>query len=159
MRGVDEFSACRRNVSPVQGHPGLHRADQQVPLPGLAQHRDGLPGQYLGLVPFPAGHGHQRAFAQRLRQSLGCAEVPDGDGVLEGRVAGLEVTAQDVRDPLHERGCRYHGARRRGPASPKTKAGPVTVARRLVTISTTVMTGNGIASLPSLRTVCRILSF
>jgi hypothetical protein len=35
----------------------------------------------------------------------------------------------------------------------------VTVARRLVTISTTVMTGNGIASLPSLRTVCRILSF
>ena len=42
--------------------------------------------------------------------------LPDADPILKGRIATIEVTAKDTRDPLQERGCRRHEALRREPA-------------------------------------------
>src|SRR5271166_6226765 len=41
--------------------------------------------------------------------------LPDAYPILEGRVAAIEVTAKDARDPLQERGGRRHEALRREP--------------------------------------------
>ena len=117
----DEFPAHRRDVSPVQGYPGLRGAEQghrmAVLDPGPDQHAACLRGQGLGPAPFTACHRHQRSLAQREREGLGRADfLQAADRGLQRRVAAVPVTAQDARDPLQKRGRRYHEALLGAPA-------------------------------------------
>ena len=107
-------------VCPVHGRTGSHRADQGRRVafldPGPAQHGACLAGQGLGPVPLAACHRHQRPLAYPDRDVLGRADLlPDTDRILQGRVAAIEVTAQDARDPLQQRGFGCQEAARREP--------------------------------------------
>src|SRR5438874_887163 len=75
-----------------------------------------LADEGLGPVPLAACHRHQRPLAQYVCADIGSASVPDADGILEVRVAALEITAKDAGDPLQERGSWRHDARCREPA-------------------------------------------
>ena len=98
---ADEFLARRRDISPVHSRAGLHRADQgrRVALldPGLAQTARCLIGKRprpgsSRCVPSPPA----TARTARPRESS-CAPTssPMLIAILEGRVATIEVTAQD----------------------------------------------------------------
>ena len=72
---TDELLARGEDVSPVQGCPGVHRAEQgrheALLEPGPAQHGACLSGEGLGLGPFVACHRHQRPFAERGGEASG----------------------------------------------------------------------------------------
>ena len=75
-----------------------------------------LPGQVFGPVPVTEAHRHQRSFTRRHREDIRRAGVPDADRIAEEHVTGLGVSAQDVGEPLKERGYWCHDARCRQPA-------------------------------------------
>jgi len=43
-----------------------------------------------------AFHRHQRPLGERPHQDIGSAAVPDPDGILEERVAAVEISAKDA---------------------------------------------------------------
>jgi hypothetical protein len=93
---ADEIPARRRDISPVHGCAGLHRADKgrrvAVLDPGPAQNGACLAGQNLGPAPVAARYRRQRSFAQRERDVLVRAGfLPDAlpiDGLYPGPVPG-----------------------------------------------------------------------
>jgi len=127
ISGNDRWVGSRRSSAavsadaPVHSRAGLHRAEQgcreALLDPGLAQNGGCLPGKHLGPAPVAARDRHQRSLAQRGREILRRAgSLPYPERILQGRIAAIEVTAKDTRDPLHERRCRRHEAPRREPA-------------------------------------------
>ena len=81
-------------------------ASRSFPRSGPAQSGTCSFSKDPGLAPFAARHRHQRTFAQREREIIGRAVyLPDADRILQRRVATIEGTAKDARDPLQERGC------------------------------------------------------
>ena len=118
---ADEFLAGGQDISPVDGCAGLHRADKGYCVaffdPGPAQYGACLfrqaprPGPIRCVLSPPAIVRTARARHPRARRL-----VPDADSIRQGRVAAIDVTAKDARDPLQERGCRRHEALRREPA-------------------------------------------
>ena len=115
-----EVLARRGDISPVQSRAGLRGADQGCDVagfdPGLAQRGVSLSGELLGQAPLAARHGQQRPLAQRSRENLVCAGVlPDADRVLQECVTFIEVTGQDARHALEQRGSGRHDALRGEP--------------------------------------------
>ena len=74
----EEFLAGRRDVSPVQGGTGLHRAQRGVTVlfAGPAQDRACSAGKALGLAPLVTCHRHRRPLAQRVRRGHRVRRLP-----------------------------------------------------------------------------------
>ena len=87
----------------MQGHAGLHRAVKEVFDPGPLQSGSCLHGKDLGPAPFAACHCQQRPFTQRPREGLVPTDLlPGADRIRQRRVATIEVTGKDAREPLHQ---------------------------------------------------------
>ncbi len=71
-----EFAPRRRDIAPVQGHTGLHRADGSVLQPGPIQPRARLACQRPGPVPLVACHRHQRPLAKYPARSYRACRFP-----------------------------------------------------------------------------------
>ena len=95
--------------------PGVSRS---CPRPRPVQDGDVPAGQGprpgpIRRVPSPAAPVRT---ARPREHRVRCASAPTLTASSQGRVATLEVTTKDTRDPLQERGCRRHDPLRREPA-------------------------------------------
>ena len=106
---ADKLPARRRDISPVHGRAGLHRADQGVAklssIPARRKTSPACPPCSSARPQSPRAIATSDRSHSTVAKSSGAPGfLPHAERILKGRITTIEVPAQDTRDPLPSAG-------------------------------------------------------